>query len=121
MRALAFGAFCCALAILAGAFGAHGLKGRLDAASLELWKTAAQYFFYAGIAQMVVGLAAAVSPNGGFRMAALLLLVGGVVFSGSVAALALGAPRWLGAVTPLGGLLMIAGLLATGWTALRLP
>ena len=121
MRALALGAFCCALAVVAGAFGAHGLKGRLDTAALELWKTAAQYLFYSGIAQMVAGLAAAVSPAGGFRTAALLLFVGGVVFGGTVFALALGGPRWLGAVTPLGGLLMIAGLVAIGWTALRLP
>ena len=119
MRGLALGALCCALAVIAGAFGAHGLKARLDTASLELWKTAAQYLFYAGIGQMVVGVASVASPGGGFRAATLLILVGGVIFSGTVFALALGGPRWLGAVTPLGGLLLIAGFLATAWSAFR--
>lgn len=121
MRILAFGALCCGLAVMAGAFGAHGLKNRIDAASLELWKTAAQYFFYAGIAQMVVGAVALQHPVGGFRTAGILLLVGGLIFAGTVFALALGGPRWLGAVTPLGGLLMILGFLSTAWTAFRIP
>lgn len=119
LTGLALGALCCAVAVAAGAFGAHGLKAKLDAPSLELWKTAAQYLFYAGIAQMTVGLAGAAFPGGGFRTALLLLLAGGVVFSGTVFALALGGPRWLGAVTPVGGLLMIAGFLLTAWTAWR--
>lgn len=117
LRGFALGALCCALAVIAGAFGAHGLKARLDAGSLELWKTAAQYLFYAGIAQMVVGVAGVVVPAGGLRTATLLLLAGGLVFSGTVFVLALGGPRWLGAVTPLGGLLMIAGFVIAAWAA----
>lgn len=123
---VSLGAFACALAVAAGAFGAHGLKGRLSAESLELWETAARYLIYGGLGTVLAGLvalhgagrgAAAGSPGG---WAGLCLLVGSVVFSGTVFALAVGAPRWLGAVTPLGGLLVIAGFLLLAWSALKL-
>lgn len=119
MTWVAAGAFGCALAIVAGAFGAHGLKGRLDAEAMELWQTAARYLMYGSLGLVLLGLAASRLPRRGFDAAALALAVGMVVFSGTVAALALGGPRWLGAVTPLGGLLMIAGFLLFAWTALR--
>lgn len=101
-----------ALAILAGAFGAHGLEARLDARGLELWETAARYLVYGALALVLLGLA---SDRPGVRSGllgagALSLLVGVVVFSGTVGALALGSARWLGAITPLGGLGMIVGL-----------
>lgn len=102
------GAVAGALAVAAGAFGAHALAARLDARSLTLWETAARYLMYAALALMAAGLL------GGSRWrdrAGLSLLAGAVVFCGTVGALALGAPRWLGAVTPLGGLALIAGFL----------
>lgn len=108
----AVGAAVIAAAVGAGAFGAHGLKGRLDPRALELWETAVRYLVISGFGLLATGLAARVEPGRPWNLAALMLLVGGLVFAGTVAAIALGAPRWLGAVTPVGGLLMIAGFVA---------
>lgn len=117
---IAVGASACALAVVAGAFGAHGLKSRLGPDELALWETAARYFMYAGLGIVLVGLAALHEPRRGFDVAAVLLLAGGLVFSGTVAALSLGGPRFLGAVTPLGGLGLILGFVVFGVTAWRL-
>ena len=114
------GALCCALAVVAGAFGAHGLERRLDADALALWETAARYLMYGGLGIVLTGVTALHEPRRGFDTAAALLLAGSVVFSGTVGALSLGGPRWLGAVTPLGGLLLILGFVALGWSAWRL-
>ncbi len=114
MNWIALGALYCAAAVAAGAFGAHGLEARLTADALQLWETAARYLMYAGLALLAVGLCAdrwgqaLTGPGAG-------LALGGAIFSGTVFALALGSPRWLGAVTPLGGLGLIVGLL---WLAL---
>ncbi|MEM7586142.1 MAG: DUF423 domain-containing protein [Acidobacteriota bacterium] len=116
---IALGALWCALAVIAGAFGAHGLEARLDVDALALWETAARYFMYAGLGIVLVGLAAWQQARRGFDSAAICLLVGSLVFSGTVAVLALGGPRWLGAVTPIGGSLMIAGFLIFSWTAFK--
>lgn len=115
---IGIGAGVCALSVLAGAFGAHGLKGRLDAPALELWETAARYFMYSGLGLIAVGLAGQLmeKPVGAAGWA---LLAGGAIFSGTVALLALGGPRWLGAVTPIGGLLMIAGFVLLALRAFR--
>jgi len=100
--------------VAAGALGAHGLKDRLAPAQLEWWRTAAQY------AQLhaVVLVALALGTRGPrrsaiVRVAAVAFAVGIAIFSGTLVAMALGGPRALGAVTPLGGL----GLLV-GWAAL---
>lgn len=117
---LAGGALCCAVAVAAGAFGAHALAERLDVRSLALWETAARYLMYGGLGALLVGIAAVQWPRAGFAYAGACLLAGAAVFSGTVGAIALGGPRWLGAITPLGGLLMIAGFLGAAWAALRL-
>ncbi|MGB5999787.1 MAG: DUF423 domain-containing protein, partial [Thermoanaerobaculia bacterium] len=98
--ALFIGPLMCALAVGAGAFGAHGLAERLDERALALWETAARYAMYGGFGMTLLGIVGRTWPRPGFEGAAWSLLVGAVVFSGTVAALALGAPRWLGAVTP---------------------
>ena len=114
MSWIALGALYCAFAVAAGAFGAHALAGRLAAEALALWETAARYLMYAGLALLATGILAdrwrqpLAGPGAG-------LALGGAVFSGTVFALALGGPRWLGAVTPIGGLGLIAGL---SWLAL---
>lgn len=121
---LALGAFVAAAAVIAGAFGAHGLKARLDADALALWETAARYATYSGLALMAIGLTGLVdrstSPSTWLATAPWLLSFGVLIFSGTVAVLALGGPRWLGAVTPLGGLLMIVGLVLFGVASLQL-
>ena len=94
-----------------GAFGAHALKSRLSAELLSLWSTAVQYHFWHALGVLAVALAAAHLPGPWPRAAGWLLVAGTALFSGSLYALALGAPRGLGAVTPLGGLLLLAGWL----------
>lgn len=104
-----------ASAVLLGAFGAHALRGVLDARGAELWHTAVNYHAWHALALAVaVGLG-----RGRSRCVAMVAFaVGIVLFSGSLYALALGAPRWVGIITPFGGLAFVAGWLAFGW-ALR--
>ena len=100
-----------ASAVLLGAFGAHALRAVLDPAGRELWHTASQYHFWHALALA----AACLAPAGRARRVALAALALGIVlFSGSLYALALGAPRWCGAITPLGGVAFIVGWLALG-------
>ncbi|MBE7452356.1 MAG: DUF423 domain-containing protein [Kofleriaceae bacterium] len=111
-RLIAAGAALAALAIAAGAFGAHGLKKRLDADALAIFETGARYHMYGALAALALGLAAA----HGLRTVApgWVLVAGTAIFAGTLYALALGGPRWLGAVTPVGGTLM---LVALAWAA----
>jgi uncharacterized membrane protein YgdD (TMEM256/DUF423 family) len=116
--AIILGAVYCALAIGAGAFGAHGLASRLDGRALDLWETAARYLMYSGLGLLAVGILNELWHERLLNAAAWSLALGGLIFSGTVFALALGGPRILGAVTPVGGLLLIAGFLAFAWTAI---
>ena len=93
-----------ALAVIAGAFGAHGVTGK----SAEWLATGGHY-------ELVHAVAALVALQLGNRTAAALLLGGSLLFAGTLYAMALGAPLWLGAVTPLGGLGMIVGWLLLAW------
>jgi len=113
------GALLGAVAVIAGAFGAHGLADRLDAHSLALWETAARYLMYGAFALVLVGLLGRQGAVRGVAGAGWCLLAGSLIFSGTVAVLALGGPRWLGAVTPLGGTLLIVGFLLFAWAALK--
>lgn len=119
MTWIAVGALACALAVVAGAFGAHGLESRLDERALELWETAARYLMYGGLGLLAIALVQRLGPGRPLTLAAWSLALGSLVFCGTIFALALGGPRWLGAVTPLGGLLMIAAFLLLAWGALR--
>jgi uncharacterized membrane protein YgdD (TMEM256/DUF423 family) len=99
-----------ASAVVFGAFGAHALRSVLDASALATWHTGVEYHFWHALALFVavVGL-----PEGRARKLAVGLFAAGIVlFSGSLYALALGAPRVVGAITPLGGVAFIAGWLA---------
>lgn len=97
--------------MLLGAFGAHALRGVLDAQGRELWHTASQYHFWHALALMLATFA---RPGRARRLALAAFAVGIVLFSGSLYALALGAPRWCGAITPVGGLAFIIGWIALG-------
>lgn len=119
MNWIFLGALCGALSVAGGAFGAHGLAQRLDARALELWETAARYLMYGGLALVLLGLFGQPGARRGIDAAGWCLLLGSVIFSGTVAVLALGGPRWLGAITPIGGTLLIAGFLLFAWAALR--
>ncbi len=118
---LAGGAALLAVAIAAGALGAHLLEGRLTERGLALWEIAARYLAYAGLALLALGAAAAA---GGrvlvvVRRGAPGLAAGAILFAGTVAVLAFGGPAWLGAVTPIGGLLMIVSLVYCAAALLR--
>ena len=110
------------LAVICGAFGAHALKGKLDDQALKVFETAVQYHFYHTFALLVVGVIALSQPQTVLlKSSGWLFVIGILVFSGSLYLLSLTGVRWLGAITPLGGLALIAGwacLAATGWKLL---
>jgi uncharacterized membrane protein YgdD (TMEM256/DUF423 family) len=121
MNWTAVGAVLLALAVALGAFGAHGLKGRLDPYSMTVYEKAVLYHFLHALGILLVALLArtgAIGPAGQERVA-WLLFVGIVLFSGSLYVLAVSGIRALGAVTPLGGLAFIAGWLLLAYEALR--
>ncbi|QKS00860.1 DUF423 domain-containing protein [Sphingomonas sp. CL5.1] len=97
-----------ALAVAAGAFGAHGASG----AAAEWLKTGAHY-------QLVHAVAALVALRLEARGPAWLFVAGGALFAATLYLMALGAPRWFGAITPIGGTLLIAGWLWLAWNGLR--
>lgn len=108
-----------AIGVMAGAFGAHALRDRLEPRSLEIFETAVRYQMYHAFAL----LAAAWLIASGARQAgtAAWLFTGGVlIFSGSLYLLVLTGTRWLGAVTPIGGVLMIGGWLMLALAARNL-
>ena len=102
-----------ALAVILGAFGAHGLRGKLDAYSMGIYERAVFYHFIHAIGLLVVPVLArmnALRPSAATLVCA-LLLAGIAIFSGSLYLLAVTGTRWLGAVTPIGGLCFIAAWL----------
>jgi len=117
-RPIVFAGACFAmLAVIIGAFGAHGLKRVLDVYALGLVETAARYQMYHALALLLVGLFA-MSPRFSprwLKIAAFAFGLGIVLFSGSLYILALSEVRWWGAITPIGGVAFIVG-----WGALML-
>ncbi|WP_329742845.1 DUF423 domain-containing protein [Dyella sp. A6] len=107
-----------ASAVLFGAFGAHALRGVLDADHRELWHVAVEYHFWHALA---LALAAGLGQGRARRWAVVAFAVGIVLFSGSLYALALGAPYWTGIITPFGGLSFIVGWIALGLALQRTP
>jgi uncharacterized membrane protein YgdD (TMEM256/DUF423 family) len=102
------------LAVMAGAFAAHGLKAHLSADSLSVFETGARYQMYHALAMALAALVAA-------RRAAIAFMAGILLFSGSLYLLALtGTPIW-GVVTPIGGLCFIAGWGLLAWAAFKGP
>jgi uncharacterized membrane protein YgdD (TMEM256/DUF423 family) len=105
-----------ASAVVLGAFGAHALRDALDAAHLELWRTAVQYHFWHALALTAGALCGDGTAK---RIAMSAFVLGIVMFSGSLYALALGASRWVGIVTPFGGVAFIVGWAALGMALKR--
>lgn len=104
------GSLATAIAVALGAFGAHALKTRLAPDMLDVWRTGVTYHAWHGLALVAAGLLMLHVPDSApLRGAAWLFVAGIVLFSGSLYALALGAPRGFGAITPFGGLAFIAG------------
>ena len=97
-----------AVAVAAGAFGAHGVTGK----AAEWLRTGGEYQLVHAVAALVAARMGASGPGWCF-------VAGAAVFAGSLYVMALGAPRWLGAVTPIGGVLLIVGWLWLAWVSLR--
>jgi uncharacterized membrane protein YgdD (TMEM256/DUF423 family) len=97
------------LAVAIGAFGAHGLKSHLSDEMMQVYKTGVEYHFYHALGLLLVGLLAISIPSAFLNWSAICLTLGVVLFSGSLYLLAITGIKWLGAVTPLGGLSFIAG------------
>jgi uncharacterized membrane protein YgdD (TMEM256/DUF423 family) len=107
------------LGVAAGAFGAHGLRGRLTPDLLAVFETAARYQLYHALALIAAAWVASRWPGALASTAGWLFVAGTVVFSGSLYALAVSGLRWLGAVTPVGGLCLLAGWLCLAAAAGR--
>jgi uncharacterized membrane protein YgdD (TMEM256/DUF423 family) len=105
------GAILGGLAVATGAFGAHGLKDRLqDLGTTATFETAAQYHMFHALALVGVGLLAVAGKSGtALSVAAWAFLIGVVIFSGSLYALAITGSKWLGAITPVGGVAFLVG------------
>jgi uncharacterized membrane protein YgdD (TMEM256/DUF423 family) len=118
---LVVGSLLGAAGVALGAFGAHGLRGRVDAPLLVVWETAARYHLVHALA--VIAAAWVIERGGGrwARWAGWLLAGGVVVFSGSLYLMTLTGWRWLGAITPVGGVALVAGWLALARAAWATP
>ncbi|WP_439813689.1 DUF423 domain-containing protein [Zavarzinia sp. CC-PAN008] len=116
---LAIGAVAGGLAVAFGAFGAHGLKGRLTPDDLAIYNTAAQYQLTHALALVGAALLALQRSSHWSTTAAALFLAGMILFCGALYTLSLGGPRFLGAVAPIGGLSLMAGWAALAIAALK--
>ncbi|MGB5397528.1 MAG: DUF423 domain-containing protein [Gammaproteobacteria bacterium] len=118
-RIIAAGAISMLLAVAAGAFGAHGLKPYLAADMLTVYHTAVDYQFYHSLGLMLCGLLARNDNHLRLRLSAWLMLIGMVIFCGSLYVLSMTGLRWLGAITPLGGVCFLLAWAVLGWHMLR--
>ncbi|MFA7554571.1 MAG: DUF423 domain-containing protein [Spongiibacteraceae bacterium] len=108
------------LAVIIGAFGAHGLKARITEDLMLVYQTGVQYHFYHTFALLVVGLLLLQYPQVSLlHWSGILFIAGLLVFSGSLYVLALTGVKWLGAITPLGGLAFIGGWASLAWAIYR--
>jgi uncharacterized membrane protein YgdD (TMEM256/DUF423 family) len=109
------------LSVALGAFGAHGLKDKLGPEMLEIYQKGVQYQFYHTFALLAVAILWKLFPEANlFGTAAWLFIAGIIIFSGSLYVLSLSGVRWMGAITPVGGLCFLAGWLLLFWQAGKL-
>jgi uncharacterized membrane protein YgdD (TMEM256/DUF423 family) len=117
----AVGCLSAAVAVTLGAFGAHGLRGRLVPDMLLTFEIGVRYQMYHALALLAVALALPRWPSPAIALAGWLFIAGTLVFSGSLYALALSGQRWLGAVPPFGGAAFIAGWILLAWAVWARP
>lgn len=115
------GALSALMSVAAGAFGAHGLRARIPPDSLAVFETAARYQMYHALALFAVAWVATRWPGTLPHLAGWLFVLGTVLFSGSLYALALTGVRWLGAITPVGGAALLGGWLCLALSPRPLP
>jgi uncharacterized membrane protein YgdD (TMEM256/DUF423 family) len=108
-KTLALAGALIALATILGAFGAHALKAHLSPDKLAVYETAVRCHFFHALGLLAIGVLMRSVDGELLRWSAVLVLVGIILFSGSLYLLTFGAPRFLGVVTPLGGLALIVG------------
>jgi len=113
------GALSAFIGVAAGAFGAHGLKSRLDADMMAIFEVGVRYQMYHAFALIITAWALSRWPGGVANAAGYLFIIGTVLFSGSLYILSLSGIRWLGAITPLGGLAWLAAWLCLAWAAMK--
>lgn len=113
------GAVLALLGVAAGAFGAHGLRGTLSAQDLATFETAVRYQLIHALALLATAWATTRWPGASVQAAGWLFVAGSVVFSGSLYVLVLAGQRWMGAVTPLGGVCFLLGWGLLAWSAFR--
>ena len=118
---LSIGAVNGLLAVAAGAFGAHFLKNRLSAGDLTTFETAARYQMYHALTLLAIASMAHARPSATVSGAGWCMLLGIVFFSGSLYGLSLGGWKWLGPITPIGGLLLMAGWLLLAIATFSMP
>ncbi|WP_019673880.1 DUF423 domain-containing protein [Psychrobacter lutiphocae] len=117
MNWIAIAAINLALAVALGAFGAHGIKAFASPEQMAWWQTATQYYFYHGLGLLAIGY---LIQQGLIKsIAAWLIQIGILIFATTLYAMTLGAPRWLGAITPIGGSLMVIGWLWLAFSAVK--
>jgi uncharacterized membrane protein YgdD (TMEM256/DUF423 family) len=114
-RFLVLGTIFAGSAVAAGAFGAHALKGILDPSMLQVFDTATRYQMYHAFGLCIVSWAIDRYPEQRLEQAGWLFTIGILLFSGSLYVVSLAGIRWVGAVTPIGGLAFLAGWILLGW------
>ena len=118
---LTFAALSGFLAVALGAFAAHVLKNQLSAESLSTFHTGVNYQMYHALALFALGVLIKQQPNtSGLTLSGLAFILGSLLFSGSLYAIALGAPHIFGIITPVGGLCFLIGWLSLAYASLRL-
>jgi uncharacterized membrane protein YgdD (TMEM256/DUF423 family) len=113
------GALSAFIAVAAGAFGAHGLKAKLSPDMLAVFETGARYQMFHALALLAVAWVQTRWPGGAASWSGWLFVAGTLLFSGSLYALGLSGARWLGAITPVGGLALLLGWLCLAWRVSR--
>jgi uncharacterized membrane protein YgdD (TMEM256/DUF423 family) len=107
------------LAVVLGAFGAHALRASLSPADLATFEIGVRYQMYHGLTLLAVAWATTQWDSTSVTVAGWAFVIGIVIFSGSLYALVLSGHRWLGAITPIGGVALIVGWALLAWTAIR--
>jgi len=120
-RIFAAGSMLAGIGVALGAFGAHALKASLSPQLLATFETGVRYQMYHGLGLLALALAVDRWPERRLAPAAGLLIAGTVIFSGSLYLLVATGARWFGAVTPFGGIALIAGWALAGWRVTAAP
>lgn len=120
-RFLVIGAILAGVGVAAGAFGAHALKEILDAPMLQVFDTATRYLMYHAFGLCIVSWAIDRYPEQRLEKSGWFFILGILLFSGSLYVVSLAGIRWMGAVTPIGGLAFLVGWVLLGWGVQREP